>query len=408
MRSRSLSSTILCFLILSATGNAATKSGDAKGASSNTLFEMSEQLDRLDTDDFQIAIDKANTCVRTRDFSCAESELRNASKVASTAKAKKALLDGRQRLSNERALVAQEEARRQEELRRAEEEEERQRVADERAERRAREEESNDATTNYASARRSPSPFDGLDTINRVMRDGQRQIVAAQAARAEEQRRMREEDRHRAADERRHLESEAKERQRNLAQERPTPKQQPLAEGSPSRTLQSQAQQRSAQPTSITPTQPTSQTLPANTGDTSPVGNDKQIHASTSATAAGNAAKKTAWGPIQLEAVAICRQQKSKTWQCYGPLDNDVLGGDATLESALARQHCSGGTWAAGGPVLHNQQWDAYRCGHALGAGDYDLVKRYNMITAQRSYMCPQYEPSDGRCAVPYDGQDKR
>jgi hypothetical protein len=122
----------------------------------------------------------------------------------------------------------------------------------------------------------------------------------------------------------------------------------------------------------------------------------------------GGKDKKVEWGPVQKEAVAICRQQKKGTWQCFGPLDNDVLGGDATLEVALARQHCAGGTWAAGGPTLHDEQFEAYRCGHALGAGDYDLVKRYNLITAQRSYICPKYALGDGRCTTPYDGQDKR
>lgn len=119
--------------------------------------------------------------------------------------------------------------------------------------------------------------------------------------------------------------------------------------------------------------------------------------------------KKTEWGPIQLEALAICRQSsKSGKWECNGSLDNQTIVDEPTLESALARQHCAGGTWAAGGPVLKGVQWDAYRCGRALGAGDYDVAKRYSMITARRSYICPKYQSGDGRCTTIYDGQDKR
>ena len=119
--------------------------------------------------------------------------------------------------------------------------------------------------------------------------------------------------------------------------------------------------------------------------------------------------KKIEWGPIQLEAIAVCRQsQKSKKWVCNGALDNQIIVDEPTLESALARQHCAGGTWAAGGPVIDGVQWDAYRCGHSLGAGDYDVAKRYNLITARRSYICPKYALGDGRCTTIYDGQDKR
>lgn len=119
---------------------------------------------------------------------------------------------------------------------------------------------------------------------------------------------------------------------------------------------------------------------------------------------------KVEWGPIKLEAFAICRQStKNMKWVCNGPLDNQIIVDEPTLESALARQHCAGGTWAAGGPILKDIQWDAYRCGHSLGWGDYDIIKRYGMISAPRSYICPKYQSGDGgRCTTIYDGQDKR
>ncbi len=114
-----------------------------------------------------------------------------------------------------------------------------------------------------------------------------------------------------------------------------------------------------------------------------------------------------AWGPVQLEAVAICVQSKrSGKWACDGALDNQIIVDEPSLESALKRQHCAGGTWAAGGPVIDGTQWEAYRCGQALGAGDYDVARRRGLITARRSYMCKKGEPGDGRCTTIYAGQN--
>lgn len=107
-------------------------------------------------------------------------------------------------------------------------------------------------------------------------------------------------------------------------------------------------------------------------------------------------------GPVLPEMLAICHQGKSKGWACYGSLDNQVIFDEPTLESALGRQHCAGGTWAAGGPTINGVSWDAYRCNKSLGAGDYDVAKRYQMTTARRSYQCPKGTPSDGRCTIYY------
>lgn len=167
---------------------------------------------------------------------------------------------------------------------------------------------------------------------------------------------------------------------------------------------------QTAQTIPVTPTQPTSRTLPVS-GTSSPTAEPTAAAdnvADNRPVTGGKKEKKVKWGPVQKEAVAICRQNHKGHWQCYGPLDNQVIADEPTLQSALKRQRCAGGTWAAGGPLLRDEQFEAYRCGHSLGAGDYDLVKRYNLITAQRSYMCPEYQPSDGRCTTLYDGQDKR
>ena len=118
--------------------------------------------------------------------------------------------------------------------------------------------------------------------------------------------------------------------------------------------------------------------------------------------------KKTMWGPIKLEAIAICNQSpKNGKWQCYGPVQNEPFHDSPSLESALRGQQCAGGIFAAGGPVLDGVQWNAYRCGHSLGYGDNDVAKRYSLVTARRSYICPADQLGDGRCTTLYDGQDK-
>jgi hypothetical protein len=59
-----------------------------------------------------------------------------------------------------------------------------------------------------------------------------------------------------------------------------------------------------------------------------------------------------------------------------------------------------------GGPVIDGVTWDAYRCGWGLGGGDYDVIKRYGTVAAQRSYMCRLLHV--GKCTDIYDGQDRR
>lgn len=108
-------------------------------------------------------------------------------------------------------------------------------------------------------------------------------------------------------------------------------------------------------------------------------------------------------GPIQKEAVAICRQAEGgKGWSYNGPLDDQIIFDEPSLESALARQGCAGALWAAGGPTIKGQKWEAYRCGHAIDNGDYDIVKRYGLVTAQRSYQCSKSKPYAERCTQTY------
>jgi hypothetical protein len=107
-------------------------------------------------------------------------------------------------------------------------------------------------------------------------------------------------------------------------------------------------------------------------------------------------------GPVKPEMLAICHQGKSKGWACNGALDNQIIFDEPTVESALARQHCEGGTWAAGGPTIDGVKWEAYRCNKSLGDGDYDVTQKYMITVARRSYQCEKDKPSDGRCTVFY------
>jgi hypothetical protein len=114
------------------------------------------------------------------------------------------------------------------------------------------------------------------------------------------------------------------------------------------------------------------------------------------------------WGPLQFEALVVCRQGKSKGWGCNGPLDDQVLFDEPSLESAMSRQRCPRIGGAISKVDIGGQSWEVYRCGHAVGAGDTDIAKRYGLTALQRTYMCLDHQPADGRCAQLYDGQDKR
>jgi hypothetical protein len=139
-----------------------------------------------------------------------------------------------------------------------------------------------------------------------------------------------------------------------------------------------------------------------------PIAQDERIVSNTTRADMTDPKKKVVWGPVKQEMIAICRQSaKTKKWVCNGSLDNQIIVDEPTLESALARQHCAGGTWASGGPIIDGLKWEVYACGHSLGAGDYDVTPRYGIVTAKRSYICPANQLGDGRCETIYAGQDK-
>jgi TPR repeat protein len=116
---------------------------------------------------------------------------------------------------------------------------------------------------------------------------------------------------------------------------------------------------------------------------------------------------KTVWGPIQLEALAICRKgEKNGKWWCDGPVQDDIIFDSPTVEDALSTVGCSPAISAAGGTTKDGKQDDVYRCGYGLRSYDRNIAKIHRLVTAQRSYICPQYEGS--KCTTFYDGQDKR
>jgi len=135
-------------------------------------------------------------------------------------------------------------------------------------------------------------------------------------------------------------------------------------------------------------------------------GNDTQSDQPTS-TKPPKQPPKTEWGPIQLEALAICRKgEKSGKWWCDGPLQDDIIYDSPTVEDALSSVRCSGATSAAGGTTNKGKQADVYRCGYGLDKGDRNIAKIHGLVTSQRSYICPKYY--GGQCRDFYDGQDKR
>lgn len=113
-----------CFVLYLAVMAMLTTPLQAAGKAAD-LLEMADQLDQIDKQDFQAAIDRANGCTRARDFSCSESELMKAAKAVNGGEDKRTLLAARQNIANEKAQIAAEERQRAEEARRAKEAEER-------------------------------------------------------------------------------------------------------------------------------------------------------------------------------------------------------------------------------------------------------------------------------------------
>lgn len=82
------------------------------------LIKMSDQLDQMEKQDFDMAISQANACIRSRNFSCAEAQLAKAAKSANGSGNRNTLEASRQDMAAEKAAVQAEAKRRAEEAER--------------------------------------------------------------------------------------------------------------------------------------------------------------------------------------------------------------------------------------------------------------------------------------------------
>jgi len=440
----------------------------AIAATGPSLLEMSDLLDGIEKQDFQAAINKANACTRARNFPCAETELAKAAKAAKAANSgqdKKTLLASRQSLANERQQLANEirraEEARQAQIRREEEEKQAQiRREEEREARREREEqqaraaEERQSTSDYYAAIGAQILQRGAENaalLNRVDRqtiaalDESNRVRAAQAAerdRARAEREEREAERRREAEHRREAERERAAREAAERSTRATvvasapelpqyktpvvtiPKGRETCPPGSSPARQANGQYVTIPPAAYcikdpqaTSGQQTAQGADRN-GGVGGVGGVGGADGSAGQETANNTrsdqprptapARQPAgieWGPVQMEAFAICvKSTKSGRWWCDGPLQEAT--DNATAEEGLRYVGCSPATHAAGANTKDGRPGELYRCGFGLRSYDRNIAKIHRVVTAPRSYMCRKNFLS--KCTDFYNGQDKR
>jgi len=442
------------------------------------MISQLDQLDQLDHLEFMAQSDKANACIRARDYACAEKKITKAAKYAINSKDKTALRLVKQNLAAERRLEQEERTAAAEQARQIRLAEERSaREAEERRRREQRAQEDSGPTllrgalaiaagTYVGNAARNYSPeqqtrlmestmkgvlngnMDELhSTSNQVMAEREqehnvkmrqireqreREERAAQARKEREERAARaqsDRDKLAAADKR----AQDAERVRLAQLNRQQPQ---LQQGYPQKvTIPTWPQScppgyspaRHPNGTNVTAA-PGAYCIKDPQSNPGQVSGQKQGNSGRVDTASGGAAdkktasakpadeyssepkkkeKKVEWGPIQLEALAICRQStKNHKWWCDGPVQNLILFDNATVEEALGYVGCNPGTAAGGGTTKEGKQGDVYRCGYGLRSYDRDIKKIHGLITAPRSYICPKYQGA--KCTTFYDGQDKR
>jgi hypothetical protein len=434
----------------------------AIAANGSSLLDMSEQMDEVEKQDFQAAIDKANACTRARNFPCAEAEHAKAKKAANSQSDKRMLLESQGNLAYE---IKREEEERQAQLRkekeerqaqlRKEQEEKRAEVSreKERRERIWREkqlawaEDEQQSTREYNAAigaqilQRGAENAAILNNIDRqtyaAVADSNR-VLAEQAEernRARAERDEREAERRRdEAEHERAARAEAERSARAGAEDSSyePPKYQPQvvtlptfdlacppgstwhnAEGTGARggTCYGDSQAQGQTETGSNANS-SSDTPLADAGTSSRPQTPHSSGENSRSDRPGPATSerqppKTEWGPIQLEALAICRKsEKNGKWWCDGPGQDDIIFDSPTVEDALESVGCSPATSAAGGTTKDGKQGDVYRCGYGLRSYDRNIAKIHRLVTAQRSYICPKNDIA--KCTDFYDGQDKR
>ncbi len=418
----------------------------AIAATGPSLLEMSDLLDGIEKQDFQAAINKANACTRARNFPCAETELAKAAKAANSGQDKKTLLASRQSLANERQQLANE-IRRAEEARQAQIRREEEREAQrEREEQQARAAEERQSTSDYYAAIGAQILQRGAENaalLNRIDRqtnaaldESNRVRAAAARDRARAEREEREAERRREAErERAAREAAGRSARATVVASAPElpqyktpvvtiPKGRETCPPGSSPARQANGQYVTIPPAAycIKDTQNAS-----GSGSSSTASSDRPLSASatttrppTSGSSGGNTGSdaprpptivkqtpKTEWGPVQLEAFAICRQsEKNGKWWCDGPGQDLILVDSPTVEAALESVDCSPATSAAGARTKDGKPAELYRCGFGLRSYDRNIAKIHRVVTAPRSYMCPKYHSA--KCTDFYNGQDKR
>lgn len=79
-------------------------------AAANDLFRQTDRFDQADKADLETSISRANSCLRTRNFDCAERELQSAARLAFTSGDKQQVAAVKQAMAAEKKVVANEEA----------------------------------------------------------------------------------------------------------------------------------------------------------------------------------------------------------------------------------------------------------------------------------------------------------
>ncbi|GAB5605821.1 hypothetical protein TK5_19010 [Sideroxyarcus sp. TK5] len=143
----------------------------------SSLLEMSDQFDQVDKEDFKTAIDRANDCTHARDFACSEKELAKAAKAARSGHDKKILAVARQKVTDEKAHIA---------------EEARQREYEAEKERRRAEAEAENEVSSAAMFAGVLNALNAAEARDQQLRSGYAEAMARASAAGEAERRRRE------------------------------------------------------------------------------------------------------------------------------------------------------------------------------------------------------------------------
>lgn len=110
-----------------------------------------------------------------------------------------------------------------------------------------------------------------------------------------------------------------------------------------------------------------------------------------SVTYVGNNAgkKKMVYGPEQLEAVAVCWQNKrnSDHYRCDGPVQDTIMA-DEPLDKQLGFAGCTKPRSNDGARTIKGGKAMVYLCGYGLSGSDRDVAKKYGFTVQRNKYQC--------------------